>query len=73
MTGQDSPSLWEAAFFILLSLSATPTHGCTIMKDAARLDNGRVALCSGTFGTLLPPKQRVLAFLVPNVLFHPRT
>ena len=50
MIGQDNLSLWEAAFFILLSLSATPMQGCKIMEDAARLSNGRVVLCSGTLG-----------------------
>jgi len=40
--------LREATFFILLSLATAPRHGYAIMKDTARLSNGRVTLSTGT-------------------------
>lgn len=48
MEVQDNLPLREATFFILLSLATAPRHGYAIMKDAARLSDGRVTLSTGT-------------------------
>ena len=48
MDVQENLPLREATFFILLSLATTPRHGYAIMKDAARLSDGRVTLSTGT-------------------------
>ena len=45
---QKNLPLREATFFILLSLATAPRHGYAIMKDAARLSDGRVTLSTGT-------------------------
>jgi DNA-binding PadR family transcriptional regulator len=45
---QDNLPLREATFFILLSLATAPRHGYAIMKDTARLSDGRVNLSTGT-------------------------
>lgn len=45
--------LTEATFFILLSLSPGKKHGYIIMKDVARLSDGRITLGTGTlYGAL---------------------
>ena len=48
MDAQDNTPLREATFFILLSLATAPKHGYAIMKDTARLSDGRVNLSTGT-------------------------
>ncbi len=48
MDVQDKLPLREATFFILLSLATAPRHGYAIMKDTARLSDGRVNLSTGT-------------------------
>ena len=48
MDVQENLPLREATFFILLSLATAPRHGYAIMKDAARLSDGRVTLSTGT-------------------------
>ena len=48
MDVQENLPLREATFFILLSLATTPRHGYAIMKDTARLSDGRVRLSTGT-------------------------
>jgi DNA-binding PadR family transcriptional regulator len=48
MNVQANLPLREATFFILLSLSSAPKHGYAIMKDTARLSEGRVRLSTGT-------------------------
>jgi DNA-binding PadR family transcriptional regulator len=42
MKTQTLAPLTEATFFILLSLSPSPKHGYTIMKEVSDLSNGRV-------------------------------
>ena len=48
MDVQENLPLREATFFILLSLATAPRHGYAIMKDTARLSDGRVMLSTGT-------------------------
>lgn len=48
MDVQENLPLREATFFILLSLATATRHGYAIMKDTARLSNGRVNLSTGT-------------------------
>lgn len=43
----------ETTFFILLSVSAGPTHGYAIMKDVRTLSSERIILSTGTlYGAL---------------------
>jgi DNA-binding PadR family transcriptional regulator len=45
--------LTETTFFILLSLHSGPRHGYSIMKEAQRLSEDRIALSTGTlYGAL---------------------
>lgn len=49
----DMPPLSEATFYILLCLAPGPAHGYAILKEAAELSGGRVALSTGTlYGAL---------------------
>lgn len=48
MDVQENLPLREATFFILLSLATAPKHGYAIMKDTARMSDGRVTLSTGT-------------------------
>ena len=48
MDVQENLPLREATFFILLSLATAHRHGYAIMKDTARLSDGRVNLSTGT-------------------------
>jgi DNA-binding PadR family transcriptional regulator len=45
--------LTEATYFILLSLSAEPSHGYAIMKDVEVLSGGRVIFSTSTLYTAL--------------------
>jgi DNA-binding PadR family transcriptional regulator len=45
---RSSPPLREPTFLILLSLSPGPRHGYAIIKEVARLSEGRVKLSTGT-------------------------
>jgi len=45
--------LSEPVFWILLSLASEPRHGYALMKDVARLSEGRVRVTTGTlYGAL---------------------
>jgi DNA-binding PadR family transcriptional regulator len=48
MDVQENLPLREATFFIMLSLATAPRHGYAIIKDTARLSDGRVKLSTGT-------------------------
>lgn len=49
----DNLPISEASFFILLSVSAGPTHGYAIIKDVSNLSQERVKLSTGTlYGAL---------------------
>lgn len=45
--------LTEAFFYILLSLSQTPSHGYGIMQDVERMSGKRVRIGAGTLYTAL--------------------
>jgi len=50
---RSSLPLFEATFFILLSLSSEPKHGYAIIKDVHSLSQGRITLSTGTlYGAL---------------------
>ena len=53
MQAQDYLPLTETAFFILLSLAATPKHGYGIMKEVEAMSAGRVVLATGTLYSAL--------------------
>jgi len=40
--------LTETTFFILFSLSASPRHGYSIIKEVHRLSEGRITMAAGT-------------------------
>jgi DNA-binding PadR family transcriptional regulator len=45
--------LTETVFLILLSMSAQPQHGYAILKEVAKLSDGRINLSTGTlYGAL---------------------
>jgi DNA-binding PadR family transcriptional regulator len=53
MTAEIPLPLTETTFFILFSLSASPRHGYSIIKEAKRLSDGRVSMAAGTlYGAL---------------------
>jgi DNA-binding PadR family transcriptional regulator len=60
--GQDVIPLREPTFFILLSLTAGPSHGYAIMKDVASLSDHRVRLSTSTLYTALK-RQLDLAWI----------
>jgi DNA-binding PadR family transcriptional regulator len=48
MNEHEALPLREATFFILLSLAAEPKHGYAIMKEVAKLSDGRIEFSTGT-------------------------
>ncbi len=48
MTAENPLPLTETTFFILFSLSASPRHGYSIIKEVRRLSDGRITMAAGT-------------------------
>ncbi len=48
MTTENPLPLTETTFFILFSLSTSPRHGYSIIKEVQRLSNGRITMATGT-------------------------
>ncbi len=48
MTAENPLPLTETTFFILFSLSASPRHGYSIIKEVRQLSNGRITMAAGT-------------------------
>jgi DNA-binding PadR family transcriptional regulator len=48
MTFENPLPLTETTFFILFSLSASPRHGYSIIKEVQNLSDGRITMAAGT-------------------------
>ncbi|MGB7537272.1 MAG: helix-turn-helix transcriptional regulator [Anaerolineales bacterium] len=48
MAAENPLPLTETTFFILFSLSASPRHGYSIIKEVRRLSDGRITMAAGT-------------------------
>ncbi|MGD0172928.1 MAG: helix-turn-helix transcriptional regulator [Anaerolineales bacterium] len=48
MTAENPLPLTETTFFILFSLSISPRHGYSIIKEVQNLSNGRITMAAGT-------------------------
>jgi DNA-binding PadR family transcriptional regulator len=48
MTANSSLPLTETTFFILFSLSVSPRHGYSIIKEVQNLSDGRITMAAGT-------------------------
>jgi DNA-binding PadR family transcriptional regulator len=48
MANENPLPLTETTFFILFSLSATPRHGYSIIKEVRGLSDGRIVMATGT-------------------------
>jgi DNA-binding PadR family transcriptional regulator len=48
MTAENPLPLTETTFYILYSLSDSPRHGYSIIKEVQRLSDGRITMATGT-------------------------
>jgi DNA-binding PadR family transcriptional regulator len=48
MPAENPLPLTETTFFILFSLSASPRHGYSIIKEVRQLSDGRITMAAGT-------------------------
>ncbi len=59
MPAENPLPLTETTFFILFSLSASPRHGYSIIKEVQRLSDGRITMAAGTLYGAIKEARRV--------------